>query len=351
MIRKKFYLAVIALFFFNNVLAASVNKGKPAHSKRQWLTKQIKTQKKVIADTIKQINDLEQNLNVGNKRYLRTIKKRKLIETRVYEMTKKSENLDLLLNKKLKEISKSVRGILVNSMGEQGTPSELLTRKILIQKLTESKKSYRALIQENNMIAGKLKSLTDRLTEYRNIEHELTSVLQNLEYQKRDKTTRYYSTLKSKDDMESKLSRIKINKTVNKAKASIRRGIFRSPMADFISLDYKKKGVTYKYKGKRPITSAGKGKVVYKGTLSNFGNVIMVDHGNQTRTVLLGNFESKIEKGMLVQPGQLLGYTRETGVKQDKLYFEVRKKNKVQNTIHFIDRNSLAKNQQSNDNT
>jgi len=76
----------------------------------------------------------------------------------------------------------------------------------------------------------------------------------------------------------------------------------------------------------------------------------MIEHGNQTRSIFLGQLKSKVKKGQSVAAGEILGYTlanrksRELG----KLYFEVRKKNIAQNTSLLMDDNFLAKNNLNN---
>ena len=72
---------------------------------------------------------------------------------------------------------------------------------------------------------------------------------------------------------------------------------------------------------------------------------MMIDHGNQTRSVLLGHFLPKLKKGQAVRQGQILGYTRGREL-VEKLYFEVRKKNLAQNTVVLMDKQFLTRNNQ-----
>ena len=150
------------------------------------------------------------------------------------------------------------------------------------------------------------------------------------------------------DELKNAWELIKKSKNIKPLAVNVR---FKSPLESFLKIEYNQKGVTFKYKGKLPLKAAASGKIVYKGVLSNFGNVLMIDHGKQTRTIILGKFSSNSKKGSVVKKGQILGYTRGSRLKEEKLYFEVRKKNKVQNTFQLIERKSLANNQQSNDNT
>jgi septal ring factor EnvC (AmiA/AmiB activator) len=348
--QAKYLLLIILplLVFLISPLASSATKVNylNQNSKINKMNFTLSGQKKIISSTAKEISQLEKNLNIGNKRYLKTLRKRREIEISLYELQKKSLYFSDKLESKLKTIRTNLRGILINTLGNQDNPSELLARKLMIQNVLKEKKRYEEQLTLNKKYYQQVKVLDERIKEYKIIENELTTVLRNLEFKKRDKTDYYLSKVKQKDRLQSQLERVKIKyskKGVNK-KASIFHAIFKSPIDNFLGLEYKKKGVTFKYKGKMALKAAASGKIVYQGVLSNFGNVIMIDHGKQTRTILLGKFNAKHEKGDAVKAGQVVAYTRATGPKEEKLYFEVRKKNKVQNTFQLIDRNSLAKN-------
>src|SRR5690606_24095673 len=97
------------------------------------------------------------------------------------------------------------------------------------------------------------------------------------------------------------------------------------------------KGVTYYFRGERPIFAAKAGKVIYRGELASYGQVIMIDHGASIRSVLLGNISFKILKGDLVSKGTILGYTRGNAMEKSSLYFEIRKKNIAQNTSNWLE--------------
>ncbi|MDO9182943.1 MAG: M23 family metallopeptidase, partial [Bacteriovorax sp.] len=112
-------------------------------------------------------------------------------------------------------------------------------------------------------------------------------------------------------------------------------------------IDYQKKGVTFNFQGKNEVRAPKAGKVVYTGSLASYGNVLMIDHGNDTRTVLLGQFDYSVKNGDSIQAAQLVGYTNprsQNGLGDGKIYFEVRKNNLAQNTYLLLDKKTLARN-------
>ncbi len=72
----------------------------------------------------------------------------------------------------------------------------------------------------------------------------------------------------------------------------------------------------------------------------------MIDHGNDTRTVLLGQFDYSVKNGDPIAASQIVGYTNprnQNGLGDGKIYFEVRKNNLAQNTYLLLDKKTLAR--------
>ena len=121
---------------------------------------------------------------------------------------------------------------------------------------------------------------------------------------------------------------------------------FTAPIKTYSGLDYKKAGITFKFKERQPVKTTLGGVVSHVGSLANYGNVLMVDHGKGIRSIYLGSFSSKIKKGQKIKPYQVIGHTmrKKNARELGQLYFEVRKKNVAQNTFLLMDKKFLAKN-------
>jgi len=123
-------------------------------------------------------------------------------------------------------------------------------------------------------------------------------------------------------------------------------GEYRAPLMQNMGIEHNQKGVTFKFQGKNEVLATRSGKIAYTGSLANYGNVVMIDHGNDTRTVLLGQFDFNVKNGELVKDSQIIGYTNPksvNGLGDGKIYFEVRKNNLAQNTYMLLDRKTLGK--------
>jgi septal ring factor EnvC (AmiA/AmiB activator) len=119
--------------------------------------------------------------------------------------------------------------------------------------------------------------------------------------------------------------------------------VLARPVDDYVSFTASPKGVTFRFQAVQPVKAAASGKIVYAGDLASYGQVVLVDHGNDLRTVLLGRMSLKVKKDDPVKEGDVLAYTEKDSTEAQNLYFEVRKKNTAQNTILWLDQGVVSK--------
>jgi septal ring factor EnvC (AmiA/AmiB activator) len=62
----------------------------------------------------------------------------------------------------------------------------------------------------------------------------------------------------------------------------------------------------------------------------------MLDHGNETRSVIFGPFTTKVAKGDKVKKGQMIGQTPRNGTKLNVINFGIWYKNKAQDTAKLF---------------
>ena len=122
----------------------------------------------------------------------------------------------------------------------------------------------------------------------------------------------------------------------------------QSPLSSFLSMkkDANRKGVIYRFSDGSPLYSGRSGRVQYLGKLANYGNLLIVNHGSDIRSIFLGDIHLKVKKGERVRRGQILGYTKASLSGEGELYFEIRVKNRPHNTLSWIDQSSFSTNPQ-----
>jgi septal ring factor EnvC (AmiA/AmiB activator) len=124
-----------------------------------------------------------------------------------------------------------------------------------------------------------------------------------------------------------------LKQSLRKSKRFAKKFVF--PVKDFKLFKRRKNGVNFVYSKSQDLYSPKLGKVVYVGELASYGKVIVIEHANDMRSVLLGTVNPTVKKNQEVDYGQKVGRLVAKNHK-NYLYFEIRKKNKVQNTLAFL---------------
>lgn len=333
-------LLFVTLIFGNQIFG----RIKPYKSQ---LGKRLKAQNYKVQKIEKSLYVLEKKLGIENKKYLDVINAKRSIDRKIINLKKEQSTQSKLLNLRYSKNSKMLALKIVQGLGSHSSSSDLLVQTILIKKLVKNKKIIKKLITSNKLLKSTIKALEKRFYEYSKTEKLVTELLKDLEFKKAGLARRYISKIKEKEDIAKQY---KHGNGLARKRLNIKKILgpkFFSPMKNYQSLEFNKKGVTYKFVGRNSVVNTKRGVVVYSGRLSTYGNVVMIDHGGDTRSIILGQFVPSVEKGKKLKRGDIIGYTKNSSSRSElvgKLYFEVRKRNKVQNTILLMDRKFLKKN-------
>ena len=87
------------------------------------------------------------------------------------------------------------------------------------------------------------------------------------------------------------------------------------------------RGVDYAAPRGTPIKAAGDGKVIFRGTKSGYGRVVILQHGGNITTLYahMSGFDAKARLGTRVRQGQTIGYVGMTGLATaNHLHYEYR---------------------------
>ncbi|MFW5887293.1 MAG: murein hydrolase activator EnvC family protein [Bacteriovoracia bacterium] len=301
--------------------------------------KELKQQNSKLSKLKDKITELENELGNKNDKYISSM-------DRVKSLTGQLEQLqyDLIDNEKeIKDIFISTKMLLMkylsSSLEEKPHINELYTRPRMKELVEENLQRFGKSWEQNQEIQEQSELLQMRLNEYRTVETELHYLVLELEQKKKNIASDYVKAAEEKKLLNVKLQKLKPKlsklKTVNVAK-------YRPPIDDYSSFKRKGKGIDFFYTGIKPVKAVSKGKVVYSGELASYGYLVMVDHGNDIRSVILGHYEPIVRKNDWVDSGAILGHTVDTS-KMANVYLEIRKKNLTQNTIKWLDTKKLAR--------
>ncbi len=296
----------------------------------------------------KQLKSLESSLESRNNEYLENIKES---ENRITQIKKVNEVLTPLkteLQKSQNQLKRVVQRILINQADNNLSPEISLENKILLLSARKKLEEKQSLSLKINKLQKKFSHLEEEFQSLRKNQFTVLDILKELESKKVSLSTQFIEVRKKKNSYLSQIEKIKLKKQKERRKSS-GKTVFklRSPLDQFSKSSFDKKGITFEVQENTPVYSSGDGVVSYVGRLANYGKIVMIDHGNQIRSVYLGHFSPKVRKGKKLSKGEVLGYTQLIRNQKTNLYFEVRKKDIAQKTIDWIDGNSikLASNQ------
>lgn len=348
------------------------------------MKRKLQAQSRAINDMSKEIANVELSLGMQNKKYLKLSQDRAKIEESISRAKKNADFDNENLKKNYNETKSILMGVLLNKLEKSESPADLLSRKILVENLQKRLVDLQEMMTSNKDIQADVDKLYQRLDDSIKTEKALVGLMNELEQRRKDLRAQIESENQKKteavaqfNDSKNKMAmdreaakkallreqlqplqvteEIKIpsqpiaqNRVSNQtpvADVASGSGEFSAPISLYQGIEHNKKGVTFNFQGKNEVRAPKAGRVVYTGSLASYGNVLMIDHGNDTRTVLLGQFDYNVKNGDSITAAQVVGYTNPrsaNGIGDGKIYFEVRKNNLAQNTYLLLDKKSIT---------
>jgi murein DD-endopeptidase MepM/ murein hydrolase activator NlpD len=302
-----------------------------------------------VMDLGARLSSLEKEIGSKNNLYISSVEQIKQFEGDVKLYREKLTEIHAQLRQAQLENKKIVQSYLIESEDEA---TEAWQKKAHLKLLQQAQSKLKNKELELISFENKVAEFDTKLASLRNDEEELVVVIKELENRKKIAMELYLLKVQTKKNMESKVQERKLQKKIAEVKKSFSQEpviekkpdrLFKRPVDDFSTYTASAKGVTFKYQSIQPIKAVGDGKVVFAGDLASYGQVVLIDHGQDLRTVLLGKMDIKVKKNDTVRDGEVLAYTQNSSKEDQNLYFEVRKKNTAQNTILWLDQNGVSK--------
>ncbi len=295
------------------------------------------------------LSTLEKEIGSKNNLYLSSIEQIKQFEADVKlykdELARKHKEVNVAQS----ENKKILKNYLLESEYESSEPWQ---KRVHLELLKQAQNKLRGKETELLGFEAKVSQFDEKLSTLRKNEEELSEVIKELEERKKTVMSSYLAKIESKKRMEGKVQSARLQTRIAQVKKELSDApviktrpdrFFHRPVEDFLTFTPSPKGVTFKYQAVQPVKAVGQGKVVFAGDLAAYGQVVLIDHGEDLRTVLLGRMDIRVKKNDTVQDGQIIAYTTNDSKQAQNLYFEVRKKNTAQNTILWLDQSGVSK--------
>ena len=295
------------------------------------------------------LSSLEKEIGSKNNLYISSVEQIRQFESDVKLYRDKLTEIHGEVRKAQADNKRIFQSYLIESENE-GT--EAWQKKVHLELLKQAQQKLKAKEEELVTFENKVTEFDVKLASLKRNEEELAKVIQELEDRKKAAMELYLAKVQDKKVAESKVQKKKLQQKIAEVKKAFSNApivekkpdrYFKRPVDDFMTFTASPKGVTFKYQSIQPVKAVGEGKVVFAGDLASYGQVVLIDHGNDLRTVLLGKMDIKVKKNDSVRDGDVLAYTQNDTKEAQNLYFEVRKKNTAQNTILWLDQNGVSK--------
>lgn len=285
-----------------------------------------------------EIQKIDNSLVLKNKEYLETMAKRQSLDLEMYDIEVSLNSSIQLLETKKTELDLLLKKALITSITENDS-EELMRNQILIKRSKIQKNELMLQIENEKKLQSTLMTLKSQFDEKVNVERDLYDVVNKLEAQKSVVVKKYLEFKDKESTVRSKISASRVAAKASQAQnLEDLKADFISPINTYLSKEHQEKGITFNVKNNENILAAKAGKVIHSGVLANYGNVMIIDHGNDIRSIYLGDISPSVAKDDMVKPEQVIAKTNISLKKESigKVYFEIRNKNKVQNTIKLV---------------
>ncbi len=346
---RKFIFSFISLLFILNTTFAAHKLYSYKNAQLVTLEKQVSLHKGFIHKIRRSMDKLEKKLSSANRNYLDMLMDKEKIEDGLKNIRDKIVIEESLAQTQLQRVKKIITSVIVRYLDDD-SEINLMEKKILLQKLKQEKGGYEKIKDDIDILKKKNVNLTAQVQRIKISAENILSSIVKMEEDKKDAVNKYIVVANKKDKLRVALDRKRAKITRGKVGKKRRvlnviGGKFTSPVDDYVGMSYKKKGVTYQFKKTMPVRCPKNGNVIYRGELASYGNVVILDHGDKVHSVVFGNFSPMIKKGQKLKLGDIMGYTKLLRNEVSSIYFEVRKNNKPQETIFWVNGKGAKKNE------
>lgn len=119
--------------------------------------------------------------------------------------------------------------------------------------------------------------------------------------------------------------------------------IIRSYGASIAEGDMRSQGILFSAPTGTPVRSVAAGKVVFADRMKGWGNLVILRHAHGYLSLYAHNSELKVQTGMRVKKGALLGLSGAINGRQTGIYFEVRKGDDTINPLRWAPYRSMKR--------
>ena len=284
-----------------------------------------------------ELNQIDKELSQYNLIFLEDQGKLKEVESSLNDKKKSLNKTADEISQKYSLAKKAYLNYLMEAT-DSDNENQIFRKKIYSEVLKVKLNSLSEAQKKSQAIMAAINNSEKKIENYRKDEDSIYQYIISLENKKKTIGENYIDTMEKRNSLQTQLDKLLARQKAYRTakKNELKSGSFGLPLNGFQTIKKGKNGLTLNYQGTQPVMAPAAGRVVYVGELASYGQVIMIDHGKDIKSVLLGDIQITTKKGDAVKLNQILGYTISDEEITKSVYFEIRKKNKAQNTAKWI---------------
>jgi len=287
----------------------------------------------ILKSSIYQAN---KKIHLKNQEYKSVLKELKIFEdkTRVLQFT--LSEYKQRIRKDYLTLQKNWNVLVMQQADESRHAEYLITHKKIIENMKVKTDNIKRNIAWATNLENELVQGTSQAQDLKLKSEVLLGLIQKLENERIEIANQVYD----KNIQSRRVENNVITKTLETKLAGGEYYLeknFILPIAKFKKVEKSESGINFLYNEATTLIAPSDGKIIYLGELSNYGNVIMIEHDKNMISVLLGDIRSDLEEMSLVTQGSVIGKLiadREGSVKS--LYYEIRKEENPVPTLSLL---------------
>lgn len=288
-----------------------------------------------------EILGLERRLNRKHNDLLKRIDEKGKVARGLESLQEEYQETNLKIKNQYLDLQKNARQLALEQTLNGSSFESLIRKRIAKKRLNWRLEQWKKLILRSQDLNKEVELLKQRYAAFNNIEETLRDLLQGLEGKKRVAAKDYLEAVEIKEGLEFSISKRKQKITQEQEEVAEIKPLFSLPLKTFVRAEAKNKGINFYYKEASAVLAPRGGKVVYSGNLSTVGQVMVIDHGDDLRSVLVGYFQKLLPKDKEVKKGEVLGYTLIKDFGKQSMYYELRQANSVKNALNWLPKSEL----------
>ncbi|MBI2521966.1 MAG: peptidoglycan DD-metalloendopeptidase family protein [Bdellovibrio sp.] len=258
------------------------------------------------------------------------------LEIEMGDLELKLKILQTEVSAKQNKISRLIKALVVRLASKDDSMTNLIVVKSLKENIVKLESQLKDSEQQMIHLKSKIWVVTQNLRNFGEQESILAEQLLELK-ESRAETLEVMSEIEKKID---ELLKVKLVDDSVLVKAKERNFTVIIPLESYGQSRITKKGMTLHFRDKVAILAPANGRVAYLGQLGNLGDVVIIDHGQEYRSILLGKASYIIGIGDTLTKGDVIGHAKVDSLNDiatGQIYFEIRHKNIPKLVTSFID--------------